>query len=116
MRKILVVDDQPHMLRFLRFLLERAGYQSLQARSRSEALRLIEEEHPDLLLVNGESSQENSVADLDLLRKEGSRLIPMIIMSARPPARGSCQGEADVVLSKPFSPSKLMGDIRRLVA
>ncbi|MHC4789482.1 MAG: response regulator [Planctomycetota bacterium] len=51
-KKILVVDDEPHILRSLGFVLQRAGYEVLEARGGAEALRLIAQERPDLIFLD----------------------------------------------------------------
>ena len=49
---ILVVDDEPHILRSLGFVLKKAGYQVLEARSGREALELVEAERPAVIFLD----------------------------------------------------------------
>jgi DNA-binding response OmpR family regulator len=117
MNTILVLDHQPHMLRFLCHLLAREGYRSLHALNHVEADRLLDQTQPDLLLVNHAFSRPNSTAALARFRRPGRRPIPVIVMSAPPASAGLCrQGDADLVVSRPFSPSALLSHIRQLLA
>ena len=63
MKDILLVDDEPHVLRVLRMSLEREGYSVRQADDGEEALEKIRETPPDLLIT-----------DIDMPRMTGKEL------------------------------------------
>jgi len=50
--RILVVDDEPHILQILRFTLEKAGYQVSVAEDGEKALRQLDESPPDLVILD----------------------------------------------------------------
>ncbi len=52
MKKILIVDDEPHVLRVLRLSLEKEGYEVEVCASGREALKLVREDYPDVLITD----------------------------------------------------------------
>ncbi len=52
MSKVLVVDDDPDFVEVTRAILERAGYQVVSAGTGDEGMRLADEEHPDLIILD----------------------------------------------------------------
>ena len=111
--RILVVDDDPQVLRYVRDTLVRSGYDPVVTGEPEEALRLVEEERPELVLL-----------DLMLPGTDGIELmkdildvadVPVIFLSAYGRddlvARAFDTGAADYVV-KPFSPTELSARIR----
>ena len=110
---ILVVDDDPRMLRYVRDELTRAGYSPVVTADPEESMRLLETDHPDLVLL-----------DLLLPGTDGIELmrsllniadVPVIFLSAygrdEVVARAFEMGAADYV-TKPFSPTELVARVR----
>lgn len=52
MKKILIADDEPHIIRIIRLALERAGYQVDSAPNGEAALEKIQQQHPDILITD----------------------------------------------------------------
>ena len=52
MRKVVIVDDEPHVLRVLRLSLEREGYEVESFANGEEALDALRESHPDVLITD----------------------------------------------------------------
>ena len=50
--KVLVADDEPHLLRLVKFRLEREGYEVLTACDGEAALKVVREEKPDLCVLD----------------------------------------------------------------
>jgi len=101
--KILVADDQLHMLRFMQHELEQDGYQLLQVRDGHEVIETALRERPDLMI-------------LDILM---TAAIPVIVLTSSPHEVMRQEAEfsgADLILTKPFSPTLLRKEIRRLVS
>ena len=111
--RVLAVDDEPQALRYVRDTLARAGYQPVVTGEPEEALRLMAEERPELVLL-----------DLMLPGTDGIELmqeileiadVPVIFLSAygreEQIARAFDLGAADYVV-KPFSPTELSARIR----
>jgi len=117
--KILMADDQLHMLRFMRQQLEREGYQLLQAHDGQEAIETTLRELPDLVLLDLNMPKMDGLTALRQLRREkATRSIPVIVLTSSSYEGMRQEAEfsgADVIMTKPFSPMLLRREIRRLV-
>ena len=111
--RVLAVDDDPQALRYVRDTLVRAGYSPLVTGDPQEALRLMEEERPQLALLDLMLPDADGV-DLmqDILKIDD---VPVIFISAYGRedlvARAFDMGAVDYVV-KPFSPTELAARIR----
>src|ERR1041385_2357382 len=118
--KILVAEDQLHMLRFMREQLEGEGYELFQARDGEEAIETTLRERPDLVVLDVTMPKLDGLTALRRLKKENStRPIPVIVLTSSPHEimRQAAQfSGAEVIMTKPFSPTLLRREIRRLVA
>jgi len=84
LQTVLVVDDDPGILEMHSRLIEQAGRQILTARNGREALVLIEQKMPDLILLDLMMPEMDGFALLDELQaQESTRSIPVIILTAR---------------------------------
>jgi len=122
--KILLVDDEPDVLDLLVFLVERTGALALPAREAPAALRLFDNERPDLAIVDvmlGSSSGLDLVAELrsrsDILVAElrTPSDMPIILLTARGSEDDKVRGleaGADDYLVKPFGHRELVARIR----
>jgi CheY-like chemotaxis protein len=114
----LVVDDDPHMRRFLSEALRQGGMCVLEAKSGREALRLTQTAVPHFIVTDIEMPDVDGLELCRRLRKLTATCnVPIIIVSG---AAASLGGDAtaagcDVVLPKPCSPAVLLGVIRRLL-
>lgn len=118
--KILVVDDEPFMLRLMEIVLERGGYALLKAANGSEALEIAAREHPSLVVMDAMMPKMDGLTALRILKQDpATRSIPVIILTANPSkftkAEAVSSG-ATVFLTKPFSPTQLLAEARRLVS
>lgn len=112
--KILVVDDKPFMVRLIQHHLERAGYRIIQARNRQEAIQAMAQQSPELVVLDetGTSAQ----LPLKTFQSKGSaQNIPVIRMTDVPQDLDEKVIDAEVVLTKPFSPTQFVAEVRRLV-
>ncbi len=115
-RKILIVDDEPYILKIVSFKLRLSGMIPFEATSGEEALRLVREEEPALLLLDVSLTPGLSGFDLCRILKENpatSRL-PIVMLTARtlPAERdlGLRLGARSYV-TKPFSTKVLLREI-----
>ena len=111
--RVLAVEDDPQALRYLRDILSKAGYVPLVTESPEEALRLVETEHPHLVLLD---LILPGVDGLDLMKEIiGIADVPVIFLSAygrdEVVSRALDMGAIDYVV-KPFSPTELAARIR----
>ena len=110
--RILAIDDEPHMLRFLRRLLDGAGYDLIASTNPSETTSLVELEEPDLVLLDLMMPGTTGFDLLQRIREFSS--VPVIFLTARDGdgdlVRALKQG-ADDYVTKPFSSSELLARI-----
>ena len=111
--RVLAVDDDPQALRYVRDTLVRAGYRPLATGDPQEALLLMEEERPQLALLDLMLPGADGVELMQAILKLAD--VPVIFISAYGRedlvARAFDQGAADYVV-KPFSPTELTARIR----
>ena len=116
---ILVADDDPDIRGILAFRLERAGYETVQAASGDEALRLVRESPPALCILDVMMPQVNGFEVLREIRHDpATKEVPVLMLTAsvqdKDVARGFEVG-ADDYLGKPFSNAELMERVSRLL-
>lgn len=120
MAYVLVVDDEPDVLRLVSMVLEKAGYPVLSAGSGIEALRVLREEGPPLVGVVDVAMPE--LSGLDLVRvlrgRSDTACLPIVFLSARVLPSDIAAGEAlgASYVTKPFTRSGLLGAIERELA
>ncbi len=119
-KKILVVDDEDDILKFLELVLAEKGYDVVTAAEGQEALTRAQLEHPDLVLLDIMMPQMDGWEVLKLLRvDEETAEIPVAMLSARTEARDRVQGLQEGAVDyicKPFSLSELLGKIEAIFA
>ena len=108
---VLVADDEPHLLRLVKFRLEREGYNVITATDGEAALELARTEHPDLCVLDVMMPKRSGFEVLEALREdEAYRDMKVIMLTARAQDRDVDAGfalGADDYLTKPFSPQEL---------
>src|SRR5437667_10083401 len=115
--KILVVDDEPFMLRLIQHHLENAGYEMIKARNGREAVETAARDNPLLIVMDAMMPNTDGFAALRQLKQEPStRSIPVIMLTANPHKYSREEAEssgAAIFLTKPFSPTQLLEEIRK---
>jgi DNA-binding response OmpR family regulator len=119
--RVLVVDDEQRILKFLELKLKASGYGVLTASSGLAALEQVQAQEPDLVVLDVLMPQKDGFETLKELRAFSS--VPVIILSAKEAEADKVRGlklGADDYLAKPFSPDELVARIeavrRRLVS
>ena len=117
--KILVVDDEPDVLRMLEVVLGRRGHRVLTAPTGIEGLVTAQGERPDLILLDIMMEGMDGWEVLKLLKLEpATHDIPVVMLSARTAARdkirGLQEGAVDYV-TKPFSVRELVHTIEAIL-
>ncbi len=113
---VLVVDDEPRILRFVRAELESAGFRVVTASEGNSALEAVETEVPDLVVLDVIMPGMDGFEVLRRLR--GRRAVPVILLTARGNDADKVRGldlGADDYLTKPFSPDELSARIRAVL-
>jgi len=111
--RILVVDDEPQIHRFLTPALEAAGYAPLRAMTSAQGLRLAAEQSPALILLDLGLPDGDGKATIPKLR--GFTEAPVVILSARDQEVekvAALDAGADDYVEKPFALGELLARIR----
>ena len=104
--KVLVADDEPHLLRLVKFRLEREGYEVLTAADGETALQVARDEHPDLCVLDVMMPKRSGFDVLRELRSDETCAgMKVIMLTARAQDRDVDVGfslGADDYITKPF--------------
>jgi two-component system phosphate regulon response regulator PhoB len=116
---ILIVDDEPVQLELLRYNLEKAGFNTVQADNGQRALELVAEADPDLVVLDWMMPEASGIDVCRELRaRSATRLLPIILLSARGEEGDRALGldtGADDYITKPFSPRELVARVKALL-
>ena len=116
---ILVVEDEPAIRDLLSVNLRHGGYKPLQASDASDARRQIDEELPDLILLDWMLPDQSGTEFARRLRSdERTRGLPIIMLTARSEEGDRLTGfdaGVDDYICKPFSPRELLARIKALL-
>ncbi len=113
--KVLVVDDEIHIVHVVAIKLRNNGYEVISAENGAEAFELACQDKPDIIVTDYQMPVMTGLELVGKLRQcEQTRDIPVILLTARNFAI-SPEQQADLqisgCLSKPFSPKELLGTI-----
>ncbi|MFJ1457053.1 response regulator [Nocardia wallacei] len=114
--KVLVVDDEPQILRALRINLSVRGYEVITAASGAAALRAAAEKHPDVVVLDLGLPDMDGIDVLAGLR--GWSRSPVIVLSARTDSADKVEAldaGADDYVTKPFGMDELLARLRAAV-
>jgi DNA-binding response OmpR family regulator len=118
--KILVVDDDEHILRSLSQYLELEDFQVFSASSGPEALQLFAQEKPDLLVLDVMMPGMDGFQVLETLRQDPeTAAVPVLMLTARDQHNDILKGYqmgATSYLVKPFNLDELVEAIREVFA
>ncbi|MDX5150943.1 MAG: phosphate regulon transcriptional regulator PhoB [Acidiferrobacterales bacterium] len=116
---ILIVDDERAIREMISLALTREGFACLEAANAHEAEKLIQDEEPDLVLLDWMMPGVSGIDFIRRLRKgEQTRALPIIMLTAKTEEQDKIQGldtGADDYLAKPFSTRELIARIRALL-
>ncbi len=118
-KRVLVVDDEPNIVLSLEFLMRRAGFEVQVARSGGEALKALEGEPPDLMLLDVMMPEFDGYEVCERIRANPEwRGTKIIMLTARgreaERERGLALG-ADAYVTKPFSTRELVDQVKRML-
>ena len=116
---ILVVDDEAALLTLVRYNLEKDGFEVGEAIDGEEAMLMIRERRPDLILLDWMLPRLSGIEVCRRVRRQAdTQNIPIIILSARGEESDRVRGldcGADDYVVKPFSPSELVARVRAVL-
>ena len=115
----LVVEDEAALATLLRYNLEKQGYRVAEAADGQEALNLIQEEKPDVVLLDWMLPTLSGIEVCRQIRREpATRDTPVIMLTARTEDRDAVRAlntGADDYITKPFNIDALLARIRALL-
>ena len=115
-RRILVVDDEERMIRFIRMNLEHDGYQVAEAFNGKQAIQRIRDVTPDLILLDVMMPDLDGFEVLEAIREFSN--VPVIMLTAKGEeddrVRGLEHGADDYII-KPFSPRELVSRVKAVM-
>lgn len=115
-RRILVVDDEERMVRFIRLNLEHDGFQVSEAFNGKEALQKIRDVTPDLILLDVMMPDIDGFEVLETVREVSQ--VPVIMLTAKGEEDDRVRGlelGADDYVTKPFSPRELVSRVKAVL-
>ncbi|MGH7685429.1 MAG: response regulator transcription factor [Candidatus Dormibacteria bacterium] len=116
MRTVLVVDDEPEIVRLVRDYLENAGFAVLEATDGAQALQVARRQSPDLVVLDLSLPELDGLDVARALRQTAP--IPIIMLTARADEVDRVAGlelGADDYVAKPFSPRELVARVRAVL-
>ncbi len=114
--RILVVDDEPRMIHFIRLNLEHDGFDVAEAANGLAALQQLRDTLPDLVLLDIAMPELDGFETLRMMREISS--VPVIMLTARGDEDDRVRGlelGADDYVTKPFSPRELVSRVRAVL-
>ncbi|MBS9522670.1 response regulator [Litoribacter ruber] len=117
MNRILIVDDEPNILLSLEFLFKKEGFQVLIARDGEEALDLIEQSTPKVVILDIMMPKVDGYEVCAHLKKNHQE-VKVIFLTAKSKQQDVEKGKelgADLYLTKPFSTKNLLNQVKALI-
>ncbi len=116
---VLIVEDEQSLATLLQYNLEKEGFRVGMARDGDEAMMMVDEEQPDLLVLDWMLPKVSGIEVCRRLRgRADSRNVPIIMLTARGEETDRVRGldtGADDYVTKPFSMTELFARIRAVL-
>jgi two-component system response regulator MprA len=117
MQNVLIVDDDPKLLKMLQRTLVYENLNVLTATNGLEALPLVQSQQPDLIIVDWMMPKMDGLAFIERLRGEESKTM-ILMLTARDAIENRVEGlesGADDYLVKPFAPAELVARVHAML-
>ncbi len=115
-KRVLVVDDEPRMIGFIRLNLDHDGYQVIEAHNGIEALDKVRTQLPDAIILDVMMPDLDGFETLRMLREFSS--IPVIMLTAKGEENDKVRGlelGADDYVTKPFGARELTSRVKAVL-
>ncbi len=116
MKRILLVDDDEMILECTQFALEERGYEVLLARDGTEALKKVEQESPDLVVLDVVMPRRSGFGFLDRISERQRNSLPVIVVSGDADEQAAEVRGANAFLRKPFDMAELLDRVEALLS
>jgi DNA-binding response OmpR family regulator len=118
--RVLIAEDEPHIVESLTFVLERDGYEVASVLDGEAALSRVRSHPPDLLILDVMLPRRNGFEVLKLVRSDPALdAVRVLVLTARGQAQDRRMAEqmgVDAFMTKPFSNRDIAEHVRRLTA
>ena len=114
--KIMVVDDEMHIRELVRFYLDKAGFDTIEAANAEEALDIVENQYIDLAVVDIMMPGMDGFELVEQMRQY--REFPVIMLTAKSQSKDKLRGFSlgiDDYVTKPFDPDDLMARVKTIL-
>jgi len=128
MKKVLVVDDDVDIRKVVSKLVEKSGYQAMEAKNGVEGMGRVKEDKPDLIILDMLMPKESGIRMYHELKTEESlKGIPVIVLSAIPKKSflksqkvldefaGQSVPEPEAYIEKPEEPEELIALMKKIL-
>lgn len=119
MRRVLAVDDEPHILKLVSFSLASHGFDVVQASDGLSAVEVAEREQPDIILMDVMMPLLNGYEACERIKRNPKTAhIPIVMLSAKSQASEQAEGlerGALCYITKPFTPKELVQRVNELL-
>ena len=119
MKRILIVDDETAIHNILKFILVKNGYKVRVAKNGEDALKKIEEESPDLLMIDVMMPKMSGYDVCERLKEKGIfGQFPIIMLSAKSQEEDIKKASSlgiSCYITKPFSPISVINKVKEIL-
>lgn len=119
MKKILIVDDEPDVIKMLSLRLKSSGYQVISAQDGIQAVAITHKEHPDLIILDVKMPAQDGYTVFENLKMSAkTNLIPIVFLTALPPEdvkKKVAELGADGYFSKPYDPEEMLDKVKKIL-
>jgi len=114
-KRLLLIDDDPNLILLVKDYLEFRGYEVITAENGREALEVLEQEIPDMIICDVMMPEMDGYALVEHVREDPrTNWIPVLFLSAKGQSQDRVKGlntGADVYMVKPFEPEELVAQV-----
>lgn len=114
-KRLLLIDDDPNLILLVKDYLEFRGYQVITAENGQEALDVLQQDTPDMIICDVMMPQMDGYTFVEHVRKDPrTSWIPVLFLSAKGQSQDRVKGlntGADVYMVKPFEPEELVAQV-----
>ena len=114
-KRILIVDDEPHLVKLVKLRLEANGYEVATALNGLEGLKEAEENHPDLIIVDVMMPKMDGYTFVKNIRvRDELKAIPIIVLTVKNKLENlfKAEGVKDYIV-KPFDAENLLEKVKK---
>ncbi|MBI5572643.1 MAG: response regulator [Desulfomonile tiedjei] len=114
-KKVLVIDDEPHVVKYLTVFLQDCGYETCSAGDGEAGFEVLKKENPDLITLDLQMPNETGTRFYrNLIKTKDYKDVPVIVISGIP-GRHLAVSKPVAVFEKPIDREALLDTIRKTI-